>query len=107
MANPLDRQIHWTNKSQSTQLTSPQSTQLNSQSTGIIIHPHKIHPHDDLGRSTEPTFSIHPPYACLERRLLTQEHVDAAQSRVSAPLPHLSQIEAQYPTTAGYAVYNM
>lgn len=46
-------------------------------------------------------------YKRLERRLLTQEHVDAAQSRVSAPLPHLSQIEAQYPTTAGYAVYNM
>ena len=51
--------------------------------------------------------SVAREYKRLERRLLTQEHVDAAQSRVSAPLPHLSQIEAQYPTTAGYAVYNM
>ena len=53
------RTIHWTNKSQSTQRTSPQSTERNSQSTGSKIHPRTIHPRYDLGGSTSRTFSIH------------------------------------------------
>ena len=53
------RTIHRTNKSQSTQRTSPQSTQRNSQSTGSTIHPRTIHPRYDLGGSTSRTFSIH------------------------------------------------